>query len=362
MAEDEMNRLFAKQDKTLRDPAQVIGLWGGGAVDPRTLQAQADKGWKETLRRLGVTLLVTREYEHLLLALGPKETTWLPLPHPSGLAADRGRGTVHVACTRNPNLLMELKGDTLLPRRIRCLPGYLYLHDLALIGGTLHGNSVGQNAIVRLDYDRGAERVWWPKCIEKKGKPLFGRNHLQLNSIAAGKTLRDSFFSASSDRVRKQVPGDQDFPVDQKGVIFSGRTREPIARGLTRPHSARFHGKDLWVDNSGYGEVGRVREGRFEPFARLEGWTRGLCFVGDVLFVGVSKVLPRFTAYAPGLNLRQSRCGVAAIDLSSGRILGRITWPHGNQIFAIDWMKGARLPFDGRSDARPLFYHLGEAR
>jgi uncharacterized protein (TIGR03032 family) len=357
-----MSRLHDKQNQKFRDPAQIVGLWGEAGVNPRSLGAHADKGWNQTLKRLGVTLLVTREYEHLVLALGAGPTTWLQLPHPSGLVVDREGGAVHIACTRNPNLLMELRGETLLPTRVRFFPGSLYLHDLALIGGKLHANAVGQNAVVRLDYDQEAKRVWWPACIERDGKPVFQRNHLQLNSIAAGKTLKESFFSASLDQMLKQVPGDQDYPVDRRGVLFSGRTRQPVAYGLTRPHSARFHGKELWVNNSGYGQVGRIVGKHFEPLVKLESWTRGLCFVKEVLFVGLSKLLPRFHAYAPGLDYRKSQCGVVAIDTITGQILGKIIWPHGNQIFAIDWIKHARLPFDGKNGTSQLFYNLNIGR
>lgn len=341
----------------LRDPAQITGLWNETGVNPKLLEAHEDRGWKQTLKRLGVTLLVTREYEHLVLALHSGRTTWLHVPHPAGIVADRRHGVVHIASTRNPNILIELRGKVLLPTRLRVLPGSLYLHDLALIGSALYGNAVGKNAIVRLDYDSGAEIVWWPKCIER-GHPVFQKNHIQMNSIAAGKTLKDSFFSASIDRVLHKVPGDPDFPVDRKGVIFSGSTREPVAYGLTRPHSARFHGRELWVDNSGYGEVGRVIGDCFKPLLKLDGWTRGLCFIKDVLFVGTSKVLPRFHAYAPGLDHRKSQCGLAAIDIKSGRILGKITWPHGNQIFGIDWMEHAELPFDGKRDVHNQFYYF----
>jgi uncharacterized protein (TIGR03032 family) len=350
-----LSRFHKKQQRMRRDPAQITGLWSDAGVAPELLEAHADRGWKDTLWRLGVTLLVTREYEHLVLALNGKETTYLHLPHPSGLVADRRTGTVHVACTRNPNLLMELKGPNLLPARARFLPGSLYLHDLALIGGELHGNSVGRNAIVHLDYDKGARNAWWPKCIVKKN-PVYHRNYIQMNSIAAGKNLRESFFSASTDRMGEKVPGDPSFPVDKRGVIFSGRTREAIAWGLTRPHSARFYRGELWVDNSGYGEVGRVLGGRFDPLVKLDGWTRGLCFVKDVLVVGVSRILPRFHAYAPGVNPRTSRCGLVAIDPKTGRILGRLTWPEGNQVFAIDWMENVRLPYGANSEPSRLFY------
>jgi uncharacterized protein (TIGR03032 family) len=343
-----------------RDPSQIVGLWSGRDFHPRLLEAEADKGWKKTLERLDVTLLVSREYEHMVLALEPGRTTWMAIPHPSGLLVDRRTNTLHVASTRNPNVLMEFKGEILLPARARFLPGALYLHELALIGNNLYGNSVGQNAIVSLGEKDGAKRVWWPACVERGGRPVFNKNHIQLNSIAAGKTLADSFFSATSDKIERKVPGDPTFPVDRRGVIFSGATREPVVRGLTRPHSARLRKGELWVDNSGYGEVWRGKPGKCAPFARFTGWTRGLCFVQDVLFVGVSKVLPRFQAYAPGLRLRESWCGLAAIDSRSGKLLGKIKWPHGNQIFAIDWMKKGRFPDARLDNLSRTFYLLGQ--
>jgi uncharacterized protein (TIGR03032 family) len=163
-----------------------------------------------------------------------------------------------------------------------------------------------------------------------------GRNYLQLNSIAAGEDLERSYFTASSARPGPRRPGHRNYPVDGRGVLFSGATREPVARGLTRPHSARLHDGTVWVDNSGYGELSWLAGERFEPFARLPGWTRGLCFAGDVAFVGTSRVIPRFRQYAPGLDVEHSVCAVHAVDLRSGGVVASMRWPYGNQIFAIE--------------------------
>ena len=82
--------------------------------------------------------------------------------------------------------------------------------------------------------------------------------------------------------------------MDRRGVIFSGVLRERMARGLTRPHSARVDDGRVWADNSGYGELGYAEDGRFIPVMHLPGWTRGLCFKDRVAFVGTSRVIPRF--------------------------------------------------------------------
>jgi uncharacterized protein (TIGR03032 family) len=307
----------------------------------------------------------------------------MPLPHPSGLAVDRKRGLVHIASTRNPNQIYDLapvtgvharndqhvaapRGRPLVPLRTRFLPGSFYVHDLALFRGALHANAVGCTAVARLYDDGRYDLVWWPRAIETKRGAIFSRNHLQLNSIAAGRDLRSSFFSASADRVSVRRPGHRNFPVDRRGVIFSGATREPVVRGLTRPHSARLHRGKLWVDNSGYGELALADpdNGTFERVTALSGWTRGLCIHGNVAFVGTSRVIPRFRQYAPGIDVDTSVCGVHAIDIRSGDVLGSLTWPYGNQVFAVEWVPrefSSGFPFvhratRGASDARKLFY------
>jgi uncharacterized protein (TIGR03032 family) len=347
---------WAAHDAQWRDPAQVVGLWEGG--EKASERARVRGRFWEALE--GACLLVTREYEHLVVALAEGRQTQMALPHPSGLAVQGERVTV--ASTRNPNQLVELtpaaaEGRPLVPVRTEFHPGALYLHDLAYVGGVLHGNAVGQNAVVRLE-DGRAERVWWPKAIETDGGPDFSKNYLQLNSIAAGASLEASFFSASTDRISSRRPGHRNFPVDGRGVVFSGKTREPIATGLTRPHSARLHGRRLWVESSGYGELGVVADGRFEAVARLPGWTRGLGFHGEVAFVGTSRVIPRFHMYAPGLDLDRSLCGVHAVDTKTGETIGSLTWPEGNQVFAIEAVPLSLTSGFPRGDLRELYYNL----
>ncbi len=390
----ELDLLWRRHNAEWRHGAQIASQWREASqTDAALLRANVRGPWWELLDRLAITLLVTREYEHLAMAIGAVDdapaVSFMRMPHPSGLVADRERSLVHLASTRNPNQIFTLApvtaaheradapaperalaGRPLLPVASRFYPGSLYLHDLALIGGELHGNAVGENAIVRLHADGACERVWWPRAIERDGEPDFTRNHLQLNSIAAGPDLARSAFSASAARITARRPGHRNYPVDRRGVIFSGATREPLASGLTRPHSARFDpGGELWVDDSGYGEVGIVRDGRFETIARLPGWTRGLSFCGDVAFVGVSRVIPRFARYAPGLDVERSRCGVIALDARSGAELARLTWPTGNQVFAIDWLPRATthgFPFAARQRAahgpQHLFYSFEPPR
>ncbi len=377
---------WARHTAEWRDPRQVTSQWREASRVPPALLAHRVTGrfW-ETLSRLRITLLAGREYEHLLMGLTVRQgrplVTYWPVPHPSGLAVDRKKRLVYVASTRNPNQVytlapisgMHRRTDApfpapvdrpLVPVRSWFLPGSLYLHDLALIGGRLHGNAVAWNSVVRFDDAGRVTPVWWPKSVARRGRPDTTRNHLQLNSIAAGRTLASSFFTASGTAPGPRKPGDPAYPVDRRGVVFSGATRLPVAGGLTRPHSARLWRGRVWVDNSGYGEVGVIEAGRYRPVLKLPGWTRGLVFVGNVGFVATSRVIPRFRAYAPGLDPGAARCGVHAFDPATGRVLGSLEWPDGNQMFSLEWCPAAMtggFPFPARGGlareaARRLYY------
>jgi uncharacterized protein (TIGR03032 family) len=376
MSSDEAR--FAAQHAEWRDPAAVVAQWAdAGALDPALLEARVSGPWWELLEAAGTTLLVTREYEHLVLALGAAggvpRVSLLRLPHPSGIAVDAARGEVHIASTRNPNAIYTLRpaagllpradleqphapGRPLLPVAARFLPGSTYLHDLAMVGGALHATAVGCNAIIEQPRDGEARAVWWPASIETPAGPDFGLNHLQLNGIAAGPTLAESFFTASTAAPGGPRPGDPAFAVDGRGVVFSGARRVPVLDGLTRPHSPRFVGGRLWLDNSGYGTVCAADGARAEPVARLPGWTRGLCEMGGYAIVGTSRVIPRFAAYAPGLDPAECVCGLHAVEIATGRVVASLAWPAGNQIFAIAALPSALadgLPFRAPRGAKP---------
>jgi uncharacterized protein (TIGR03032 family) len=353
---------IAETQRLWRDPGQVMTHWAGATpVDYRLLQARPTRGWWEFIERSGMTIFVGREYEHFVIALstwrGRPHVSYLPMPHPSGIAFDADQDILHIASTRNPNLVFSLSPITallqlnrlppvpdlsefrpLVPRTSNVFPGSLYLHDIALVNGRLYGTSVGRNTLIELGSPSRIKDVWWPRSIAPDRVAMTDRNYLQLNSIAAGATIRDSYFTASAARPSKRRPGQRSFPVDRRGVVFDGTTREPITLGLTRPHSARFGLSHLLVANSGYGELVVANPGdtSFDVVSRLPGWTRGLAVLGDTAVVATSRVLPGYEHYAPGLDATRALCGLHAVNLATGETIGSLSWPAGNQIFAVE--------------------------
>ena len=61
---------WERQSADWRDPAQVISQWRGAAeVDPALFRYRTRGRWWEAVAATGGSLLVTREYEHLVMAL-----------------------------------------------------------------------------------------------------------------------------------------------------------------------------------------------------------------------------------------------------------------------------------------------------
>jgi uncharacterized protein (TIGR03032 family) len=134
------------------------------------------------------------------------------------------------------------------------------------------------------------------------------------------------------------------------GMVMDLRSGVVVTRGLSMPHSPRWHDGKLWVLESGNGGVGVIdeRTGRYTEICRLPGFTRGLDFVGPFALVGLSQV--RETAVFSGITIselpeRERCCGVWAIDTRTGQIAGFVKFMDALQeIFAVQALPGLRWP------------------
>lgn len=110
------------------------------------------------------------------------------------------------------------------------------------------------------------------------------------------------------------------------GVVVDVATGEIVARGLSMPHSPRWHDGNLYVVSSGTGEFGRVdlAAGKFEPIAFCPGYARGLALLGRYAVIGLSACRENRTF--SGLPLDDAlakrnvsaRCGLQVVDLRTG--------------------------------------------
>ena len=91
---------------------------------------------------------------------------------------------------------------------------------------------------------------------------------------------------------------------------------EILLRGLSMPHSPRWHQGKLWLLESGEGSLAQVDLERrtWQTVAQLPGFTRGIDFVGPLAFIGLSQV--RESAVFSGIPLveRVQRAYLWSVD------------------------------------------------
>jgi uncharacterized protein (TIGR03032 family) len=145
------------------------------------------------------------------------------------------------------------------------------------------------------------------------------------------------------------------------GILMDVATGAVLARGLSMPHSPRWHAGRLWVCESGTGTLGFIDpdSGRYRPIAATPGFTRGLDFTGGLAFVGLSQV--RESAVFSGIPITERlseaerTCGVCAVDLATEQPVALLRFEEGVQeVFAVQVLPGCRYPELINDDAKLL--------
>lgn len=233
------------------------------------------------------------------------------------------------------------------PRRTH-FTGALDAHDIGLDaeGEPVFVNT-RFNCIANTDARHSFKPVWQPPFISS----LVNEDRCHLNGLAM-----DGAEPAYATAVSKSdtIDGWRDRRADG-GVVIDIRKNEIVCEGLSMPHSPRLHNGELWVLNSGTGELGVVAglnkgKGTFEPRAFCPGFLRGLSFFGNYAFVGLSKPrYKRFEGLELDARLKQADsepwCGVQIIDLSNGSC---VDWfridGHVGELYDVEVLPGMSCP------------------
>jgi uncharacterized protein (TIGR03032 family) len=133
------------------------------------------------------------------------------------------------------------------------------------------------------------------------------------------------------------------------GCIVDVDSNEVIVRGLSMPHSPRWHNERLWVLNSGAGELLIV-----DPSSRktavvcaLPAYLRGLGFAGPFALVGMCQIREKHIFGGLPVQQRHAKllCGVSIIDLRNGQVVGMIEFTSGCQeLFEVQFLPNVRRP------------------
>lgn len=316
--------------------------------------SQHTANFPELLCYLGVSVLVSTYQAGQIIILRDQgavlNTHFYDMDHPMGLTADHEKLAVGVGYQvwefRNmPAVAAKLdppqQNDACyLPREIH-VTGDIDIHDIAYgRDGQVWLVNTRMSCLCMLDRTHSVVPRWRPPFIS--GYDLTDRCH--LNGLA----MRDE------EPVFATALGENDAPAGWRtdkargGILMDVVRNQTVARGLSMPHSPRWYRHRLWLLESGAGRLVTLNQktGQQDVIVELPGFTRGLDFVGDYAFVGLSQV--RETAVFSGLPLTERvaerHCGVWVVDIVRRRVIAYVIFTGDvREIFAVQTLP-SRFP------------------
>jgi len=331
------------------------------ARDADAITVSASPGVAQLLSHLRTSLLVST-YERgavaVIRGIGPNlAITMLRVDRAMGIAAEGNRlaiGTRHriMQMTNNPSLAPSLPGNVpgaALPDACYTplhthVTGEIDLHEMAFGGEDLWFVNTRFSCLCTLDLRSSFVPRWRPPFVTRYAP----EDRCHLNGLALGEDGRPRYVTAFavSDTAEGWRP-----ERTTGGLVMDVDSGEIVARGLSMPHSPRLHNGALWVLDSGRGGLSRVdvASGRVDTVATFDGFTRGLDFVGNFAFVGLSQVRESKsfggTPMAERVSEDRRFCGVQVVDATNGRVLGHLQFETGvGEVFAVQALAGIGFP------------------
>lgn len=348
----------------------------GATPAPAPLRSKHTTTFPQILERLGISLAVTTYQAGKLILLRPEaaqngpvlNTHFRGFTSPMGFAYERGRfalGTASEVWEFHDMPAVARKLDTpesparhdacFLPRTAH-FTGNVQIHEMVWVPAPNGGaGDAGPSRLSELWFvntrfsclcTRSEVYSFVPRWRPPFISGLGPEDRCHLNGLG----MRDGHLRYATALGSTDTPAGWRENKRAGGILIDIPSNEIIVRGLSMPHSPRWHNGQLWVLESGNGGVGIVdeRNGKYQEICRLPGFTRGIDFSGPYAFIGLSQV--RETAVFSGIAIAERpeserACGVWAIDTHSGQVVGFVKFTDGVQeVFAVQVLSGMRWP------------------
>lgn len=303
------------------------------------------KGFTELLKHFGVSLAIsTYQAGRLILARednGKTNTHFRSFNKPMGMVASADRLTLGTAAQiwdfRNvpdaaARIQSEKKHDACYLVRDVKTTGDIDIHEMTWVDEALWFINTRFSCLCTFEPGYSFSPKWRPPFITEYD--MRDRCHLNGLAVRDGKPRYVTALGESDE------PGGWRKNKAAGGILMDIESNEFLLRGLSMPHSPRWHHDRLWFLESGRGTLNYLDQttGKNVTVAELPGFTRGLDFIGQYAIIGLSQV--RETATFAGLPLTRNQpvrySGVWIVDITDGDIKAFLRFESGVQeIFAV---------------------------
>ncbi len=328
-----------------------------GEPTPSPMRSIHTSNFASILNQIGCSLLVTTYQAGRLVVVRPDgdviNTHFRMMRKPMGLALGYDRFSVGTAQEiwefRNvPAVCPRLKPPEkkydacFLPRDIH-VTGDIQIHEMHYRGHELWFINTTFSCLCTFEREHSFVPRWRPRFVSQYAPG----DRCHLNGLA----FRDGNPRYATALGETDTPGGWRANKKNGGVLIDIESNDIITRNLSMPHSPRWYRGRLWLLESGTGSFGFIHPdtGAYEAIAQFPGFTRGIDFVANLAFIGLSQV--RESAIFSGFELterlpaEERTCGIWVVDIRDGSTVAFLKFQDAVQeIFAVVAVVGARYP------------------
>lgn len=202
------------------------------------------------------------------------------------------------------------------------------------------------SCLATIDGHYNFDPLWKPSFVSALGP----EDRCHLNGIA----VKDGAVAYATACGESDTPGGWRDAKAGGGLLIDVPANRIVARGLSMPHSPRWHDGRVWLCNSGTAEFGWVdpADGAFHALTSVPGFARGLAIVnGRHAVIGLSRQRAGKGAPLP-MSERlaergiEARCGLIVVDLQTGESVHELTIEGSiAELFDVAFVEGLRTPY-----------------
>ncbi len=320
---------------------------------PVSFASSFTRNFPNLLNQLGVSVLISTYQAGQLIAVrargGDINTHFTGMEKPMGIALSGGKLVVGGSHQLIEYYNMADVGAKVeppnthdacyVPRNLH-MTGDIDIHEMEYARDELWMVNTKMSCLCTLDPAYSVVPRWRPPFVS--AYDLGDRCH--LNGLA----LRNNKPAFVTMLGNTDTPGGWRINKANGGLMMDVSTKRTIAKGLSMPHSPRWYRDQLWFLESGKGTFSKMHPvtGKIEVIAELPGFTRGISFIGQYAFIGLSQV--RESAVFAGLPLTERvserHCGLWVVDIEQQQIVAYLVFTGDiREIFAVTLLP-ARFP------------------
>ncbi len=217
------------------------------------------------------------------------------------------------------------------PRNVQ-ITGDVDIHEMAWVDKELWFINTRFSCLCSLDKEYSFVPRWRPPFVSSYDM----RDRCHLNGLA----IRDNKPRYVTALGQTDQAGGWRKNKANGGMLMDLKGDKLLCNSLSMPHSPRWYQDKLWVLESGKGTLAQINPatGELTTVVELPGFTRGLDFIGDFAFIGLSQV--RETAVFAGLPLTKTQpvrySGVWIVNIKTGEIAGFLRFESGvEEVFSV---------------------------